>query len=286
MSEGSIKLGEGQYRRPRKNIDKYSNDLFFDEDWISDHGSKRFLVDGLGVHEEKIPAINKAIGSALVRIQDGSYLDWYTLGVMPTDYLYMDEQGTADIIPVTSTLPPHVLISLIRRDASIFIRDIIDLVGSEDMKNQAYLIPETHKHSIKNSLILTLGDSDIGVFKHDDFLKEESRGLLELFGEGTVEAVQNWLRVFAEDILGRAELSFGSFRNDLHDYNHIRLNSDDPNIEYSTLNPKDLVRKVRESVKMALINIIFGLPKKTSSRILERLNSANEQRQVVESAPH
>lgn len=237
------------------------------------------LTKGLGVPPTQIPQLNNIIiGSTVADIQDASFDPLEMLKTVasstPADFIL--EPDTFYLFPRGSTLSPSTLSATIYNISGNVVRKIIVLLDDAELKSKTDAIKgdETDKAvNHQNISFRTLSSYD-GVLKQTELLSKEAKELLELFGEGTVEAVRDFVRAIAESILTRADLSYESLSSDVTRHRGMFENSveEQPDVVgYSTLNPLDFVNMMMKYFEFGVMGIVSRLPDERQKIIYDRV---------------
>lgn len=280
MSNGALKLGNNQ-------------DLYVDaashrvipREWIEgqDYLKKRdddLLTKGLGVPPTQIPQLNNIIGSAVSDIQDASFVPLEMLKLVASpDLAAFTSHPTLSQRPRGSTLSPSTLAATIYNISGDVVRKIIDLLDDAELKSKADAIKgdETDKTVSHPNIIFETVASYKDLLKQNELLSGEAKELLKLFGEGTVDAVRDFVRVIAESILARADLSYESLSSDVTHHRGIFENSEEEQpdvVKYSTLNPLDFVNMMMKYFEFGVIGIVSRLPDERKKIIYDHVLQA------------
>jgi len=273
MSCGALKLGEGRYLNlANKSIQAED---FERVEYIS---ANQLLTQGLRIPESFIPEINRIIGRFLVAIQEASFVHRGILSVVSqTDYTdYCDEPYGDETCVYGSTLSANTLVATIRQNIANAVRDVLalmpDLNAAKSMEEGE---DKTQKPFTKNAtLAFSDGVSHDGELGRAELLTVEARKLIDQFGEGCADVIHDLLRKIGEAILCRADLSYPSISCDvtrLSQGQKTDLPEEAKKAQYSTLNPTDLIERMKRQLEFYPAGFIFNLPDEIKERILSRI---------------
>ena len=124
------------------------------------------------------------------------------------------------------------------------------------------------------TLTFSDGVSHDGELDHTELLTVEARKLIDQFGEGCADVIHDLLRTIGEAILCRADLSYPSISWDvtrLSQGQKTDLPEEAKKAQYSTLNPTDLIERMKRQLEFYPAGFIFNLPDEIKERILSRI---------------
>lgn len=124
------------------------------------------------------------------------------------------------------------------------------------------------------TLTFSDGVSHDGELDHTELLTVEARKLIDQFGEGCADVIHDLLRTIGEAILCRADLSYPSISWDvtrLSQGQKTGLPEEAKKAQYSTLNPTDLIERMKRQLEFSPSGFIFNLPDEIKERILSRI---------------
>lgn len=288
MSFGALKLGNGTYQSLSLKIAKFQPADFENVPYLE---ASDLLIHGFGIPESAIPDLNRCIGRFLVAIQEASFVDSSVFDVVPTT----DTQGRAlNELPLDSrqhiyfystTLSAIALLTTIRENVAALVHDVLAL------SPESHLGLSEHDSTVKSSILqprvqhrvlaFSSSGSHEGVFHGVNFLSDDARQLLDRCGPGVCVAVNQLLEIFAESVVARADLSFGSLVRDMRACRPLSDGSDSrvcypTDAPYSTLNPSDFMAMAKRNLPNFPAGLIMRLPSRIRHLVVNRIQAKDQ----------
>ena len=278
MSLGALKKGEDEYY-------DLSSSKSRSREWYGEqqHVELRPYA-GHRFPEELQRQINKIIGDLLADIQEASFVSRKTLNTV-----HVPEGGYPvqfDDFPRSTTLPLHRLASTIYNRSGDVVRQFINLSGDEDLKSKAAGVEAKEDgEAITNDGLyfhndylfdqrveLMQGVERSKVFNNVELLNQEAKELLELLGDGVVDAVRDYVGLIAKAILDVADVQYVDlFHAARFIPREIAENEFKEDIEYSTLSPDEIKRRLKNEIKVPLLQILVRLPDETAKDFFKQI---------------
>ena len=278
MSLGTLKAGEDKYYDVQLHK-MHSREWFKEQTYL-----EIAPYAGNVIPQEIQEQINRIIGDLLADIQNASFVSQQALKSVPgPDYNFPDSYSS---FPRGSTLSTHRLATTIYNSSGDIVRRFINLSNDEDLREKVKNIKasdddEAVSHStlhfqsefLEDSFVESIpGVNKTRVFSNVELLNEEARKLLELLGDGVVDAVRDYVGLIAKEILDSAVMSYsdlhGAVRFIPRDISENGLSED---AEYSTLSPHEITRWLQATIKMPLLQILVRLPKNTADKFYKQV---------------
>lgn len=240
------------------------------------------LTYGFKLSPETIGQLNKIIGRLLFKIQEASFVPYKTLDVIP-----LAAGRHTDFDPPERTFPPEahteiiygttlsdiVLINAIQNNIQVAVEEAIAAII--DANTTETKTGGTSKTSSNATLQFSAMDHNDFQGKHIALLPLESRKLIDEFaGTGCADAIEAILKLAAQDIAFRAHLSYPSIRRDRT--NMYQSPVEKKGLQYSTLNPKDLMAMMENNMSQAGISVVWQLPERKKAEIMNRFTNHRE----------
>lgn len=189
-----------------------------------------------------------------------------------------------------STVSPENLVRTLRNGLPDLIREFVqslDEDGNVALREAIDSVPVNEERAAVRTVTLSVTGDAVCSGKLDIYrlITDEGKALLEKFGPGVVEAVESLLRIIGEGVLSRADLSYPSTAADLKEVwaKVPRVGEDvgedyvEPDINYSTLNPRDLIESMSRSLEHIPLGFTYLLPEDVRADVMARVVAAGEQ---------
>ena len=294
MSRGSLKIDNDDTRSVSLYDEEalYTAEIFASVPWIKENDA--ILVDGFDFPKEAIPALNALIGKLLFDIQMNSYVDRGAQARLLRHIHAIDFQalrgGLIAFSPLNhdyySTLGSESVVATLRNVFPGLLREFVQLLDGEGhsaLKEAVGAIPVNEvREQVRNDAISVTDSSHKNAFKVYKLLTDEGRAILEKFSPGVSVAIEAILEMICETIKMRADLSYPSTAADLKDVwdRGLRVGETipeghvEPQYDYSTLNPKDLIEMMQRSLQNITLGLLYKLPDELRESVMAKVTAA------------
>ncbi len=277
MSNGALKIENNQY------VDTGSEKIFVD-DWFEKqpYVEGNHVTEGLGVSESSMSGINAVLGKVFREVQDASFVSQHVLTAVPGHdvSLHYGRHGClSPLRPRGTTLTPQRLAATLYNNSGTAIRDIVNILNDPEVVKKAAEIDsdETDRAKSRESIEFVSNHDTDGIFTNVELLNKEARELLELYGDGVVDAVRGLVGAIVGGMLARAELSYESLYEDAFRLTKsVAEKTVSRETKYSTLNPNDLVEMMYRALEHAIPGLLLRLPDEKRNEIMGRIPKKEE----------
>ena len=261
MSNGALSIVERYY------IDSISKEGFEGELFeYQNYVKGNHVTEALEISDSSMAKINAVLGRVFGKVQDASFVSQSVINAVPGHDVHIDFGGRGHLFPLRprgTTLSPQRLAATLYNSSGDAVRDIVNIIGDAEIVKKAREIEpdETDKVQSRESLEFVSDHNTDGLFKNMELLNKEARELLELYGDGVVDAVRGLVGAIAQSMLARAELSYESLLSDVYKLTKgVATNEINGETKYSTLHPKDLAEMMYRSLEHAIPGLLMRLP--------------------------
>lgn len=209
--------------------------------------------------ESEVPQLNRLIGELLEKIQDASFKTRDVLNFAP------EIEGEIERLFRVSTLSKEVLVATIRQNITALVKNILEMAGVkiEEPKTEN-LVQVPQANPLSDGLVIS--SNIMPSLQGYELLTPAARAMIDQFGAGCADVVEERLRFFAVGILKRAQVSISSLQNNIED---IRRKISDTKVDFSTLNARDFIGSSRRSIQdFAEVGLFMALPEEVAARLV------------------
>lgn len=272
MSNGALSIAETHYN-DAMNKNPFMKEWFEYQQYVKGN----HVTEALDISNESMAEVNAVLGRVFEQVQDASFVSQSVINAVPGHYVFINFKGRGLLYPLRprgTTLSPQRLAATLYNSSGKAVRDILNLIGDAERVQKASGIKpdETDKAKSRESLEFVSDHNTDGIFTNMELLNKEARELLELYGDGVVDAVCGLVSNIAQNILARAELSYESLLSDVYELSQgVAANEISGETKYSTLHPEDLVKMMYRALEHTIPGLLMRLPDDKRSAIMEKI---------------